>query len=293
MPCLSTRTCVAASVSLVWAAHASDIISDLASVVGPSPTEENRALETRAEDFWQIVLKVAEEMKMVEHLSVFDEAEQVLAQMPEENVYVRDAITEAVKNLRRADDQVLAQGVRASTLASQKSAAPAGGSMFGGLFSSAASFVSGGSQQGFLSSALRRFVAGGDFPERLAEDVAQRQADLLPVLEGVAGASGSVLKDTRSASTRAFDVLKYDIYQKGVPKTPKAAKDVANKLVDAAAETRSRFTSFLTGVAVDLTRDVESKRQDAFKLVAPAGLRRAVELPSATTMGAREQVLNL
>jgi len=273
---------VSAVSALVFQAHG-EIISDLGSIMGPTPTEENRALELRAEKFWQGLLSVAEEMKLAEHLALYDETDKAIAELPAENEYVRQALLEAVACLRRADEAVLTQGAGSSSLASERLGSPTSASSF------SFSFFSAG--QNFMKKALNRFVSGGHYSERLTEHVAQRQAAILPVLRGAAQSTGNVLRDTRTASKLAFDVLKYDIYNEGVPKTPQAAKDVANKLVDAVGETRHRFMKFVTEMATGIANDAKGKTQEASFVVAGAQLNRATE--SRFRMIHTEQVVNL
>lgn len=268
-------------VMLLWQPllQAAEFVSDLG---GPSVVDENRALEVKAEEFWQSVLTLAEEMKMTQHLELMAETQRIIAELPPENEYARKSLSEVVLRLQRADEAVLAQGVQSSSLASGRLGQPAGSGGF-------ASFIMGG--QNFLKTALQRFVAGSDYPERLKEHVIQRQADILPVLQGVQGTVGNVLDDTRAASKLSFDVLKYDIYKKGVPKTPQAAKDVAYKLVDAVAETRHRFMQFITGTVNGIARDAETHAEGAHITIARTYQQAAsvrVEVAAAS-----EQILNL
>lgn len=247
------------------AAAAQEVYSDLGELLaGPSPGDERRALEIKAEQFWDTVLGAAKDMKMTEHAELYEATEKVIADLPAENTYVRDALAEVLQRLRRADTAVLSQAVTSSDVAGERLAAgPEGESFY--------SFFTGG--QNFLSEALRRFVAGGRYPEKLAEQVARRQADILPVLRGTAGSAGDVLKDSRLASKRSFDVLKYDIYNKDVPKTPQAAKDLAYRLVDAAGETRRRFTQFVTQAVRGVAADFEGRNDSAGATVTRSELR--------------------
>jgi len=257
-----------------------EIISDLGGGVGASVVDENRALEIKAESFWQTVLTAAEDMKMTEHMALYAETKKVIAELPVENEYVRTELSQALKLLQQADELILASAVQSSGLAEGRLAAPAGEAGF--------SFFSGG--QNFLKMALQRFVSGGNFPERLRGHVEQRQADILPVLRGAATSSGNVLANSREASKRSFDVLKYDIYNKGVPKTPQAAKDVAYKLVDAAGETRHRFMQFITRTVSGIGRDFAGRSDDAAVTVMQSSLRSAEARAEAEVP---DQILNL
>lgn len=227
-----------------------EIISDIIT----SSLDESRALEMKADQFWLSLLQVAEDMKMEEHLALYQDVEMVVGELPAENVQVRHLLVEALARLRNADELVLVQAAQASELASDRLAAPTGE---GGLFS----FLTGG--QNFFSVALRRFVDGSQYSSRLVHHVGQRLADVLPVLRGTATITGNVLSDCRLASQHSFNVLKYDIYNRGVPTTPGTAKSVAYRLVDAAGQTRHQFTKFITETVTHIAEDTERKHEHA------------------------------
>merc|ERR1719491_436866 len=87
----------------------------------------------------------------------------------------------------------------------------------------------------------------------------QRTAAMLPRLRGAAKATGDVLTDTRQATQRGFDVLKYDLYQKGAPKTPEAAKNVAQRIVKAAMEDREKIIHPIINASGDMTSDTRTE----------------------------------
>merc|ERR1719253_1276085 len=154
----------------------------------------------------------------------------------------------------------------------------------------------------FMSQALRRLVDGGRYSEQLVDHVGRRQADILPMLRGAADSTASVLSDCRTASKRSFDLLKYDIYNKGVPKTPEGAKKVAYRLVDAIGETRHRFMLFVTRAATSIAKDAGGKRDQAAATVARTAAMRDAPYSISASLGISigsqapremEQVLNL
>jgi len=228
----------------LWSSEA-DIISDITT----SSVDESRALEIKAETFWESLLQATDDMKLQQHVVVYAEVEKILADLPAENEYVHEALAEALARLRRADEVLMSQAARSAQLAADSLASPLGGRSF-------FSFITGG--QGFFAQAVKSFVDDSRYPQRLRKQVQDRQADILPILQGASEVTGNVLKDCRLASKRSFDALKYDIYNKGVPKTPQTAKDVAYKIVDAAGESRKHFTGFITEAANSIARDVES-----------------------------------
>lgn len=240
-------------------AHA-DIISD---ITAPE-TDQSSALQLKAEIFWKPILSAGEDLNMEKHLEVYAEAEIVIKNLPAANEYVRQILREALDHLKRADDAAFQQALSSARLAREKLYAPVdGGSSF--------SFLHGG--QNFLKSALKRFIGGGRYPERLVQHVEQRQADILPALRGAADVSGDILGECRLASKKGFDVRKYDIYNRGVPKTPQAADDMADKIIDAASETRRHFMRSITDLVNGITRDVEGQEEDPAVTVTKASLQ--------------------
>jgi len=227
----------------------SDIISDITS----SAADERRALEIKAEEFWQPVLQAAEQAKLEEHLAVYDQVESAIAALPSDHGDVRGLLSRALTHLRRADETLMMQGISSSELASERLASmPLNDSPF--------SFLTGG--QNLISLAIKRFVGGGQYSERLVNHLQQRQADILPALRGAAEATDNVLSDCRAASSLGFDVLKHDLYDADAASTPKVAKDAADSLIKAAGETRHRFMDLVMGAVNSLTKDSRERHDD-------------------------------
>jgi len=247
---------------LLPAAVNADIISDITGNEG----DEFSALQIKAELFWKPIKSAAEEVNMEKHLELHDDAEKVINDLPAENTYVRQVLREALDHLKRADDLAFKQALASSQLAKEKLDAPCD-------TNNGFSFLSGGHFKVAFKAALKHFVGGGRYSEKLVEHVEQRQADVLPVLRGGAGVTGNVLSDCRLASKKGFDVRKYDIYNRDVPKTPKVADDVADRIIDAAGETRRYFTKGIMDLVKGITRDVQEKQEDAAVTVTKASLQ--------------------
>jgi hypothetical protein len=254
---------VASSAGTSWADFLTgEVISDLTT----SSEDEGRALEIKSEQFWKPILEAAEELHLDAHDAVVQDATRIASELPEENSYVREALLASAGHLRNADAVVMAEAVRSAKVAAEQM----GNS--GGDWNSLIS--SWGSGPNFMTQALRRFVDGGRYSERLLRQVADRQAEILPALTGVSKVTGNVLSDCRLASKRAFDLLKYDIYNKGVPKTPEAAKAVAHRLVEASGESRHRFSRLIIEMANGIARDVQGRTDAAGATIARSSLLR-------------------
>jgi len=270
-----------AVLAICGSAGASDILSDLTI----SSADQGRALEIKSERFWQGLLNAAEGMKMEEHLALYTETESVIASLPKENTYVRDTLNDVLERLRRTDRALLLQRARSEELASDRLAAPAG------TQTASFSFLSG---ENIFSMALRRFVGEGEYSDKLTNHVKGRQVDILPLLQDTAASTGNILTDCRLATKGSFDVLKYDLYNKGVPKTPENAKVIAYRLVDASGETRKRFMNFVVGAVTGIAEDTKGKSDRAEVTVMQASLEKSSKAFAAVGgAGGAEMIINL
>jgi len=120
--------------------------------------------------------------------------------------------------------------------------------------------------------AIQRFVHGR-YASRAKEAKSNRQASVLPLLRGAANSAGDVLKHCRVASKRSFDALKYDVYQAGAPKTPKSAEIIADRIVEAAAETRRSFLGLVTASVQGITKDAQGVHDNPSATVTQSLLR--------------------
>jgi len=218
--------------------------------------DETRALDAKSEQFWQPVLQAANEAQPGQHADIYRDSQAALADLPEENYSaVHQALQEAISHLHHADDTLMQQNSASLHLAADKLASPAGGQEEG------LSFLTGSHR--FLSLAMlaTQHLFGLSYKERLHKQVKQRQVEILPSLRGASKVTGDVLAETREASNKAFDVLKYDLYHRGSPKTPEAAKQVAQKIIAGARETRHRFFQPIMSSVDGMTRDVNGEEQ--------------------------------
>jgi len=251
-------------------AFESDIISDIVT----SAADESRALKMKSEQFWKPMQDAAvEAADLKKTFFAVDDIEAAIANLDDEHQAVRKMLSEGLMHLRHAEDAVAVQAQQTSEVSEEESAA--------GVWSESSpfSFLTGG--QNYFSLAVRRFIGGGHYSERLGHQIQRRQASVLPALRGAQSSTGNVLKDSRLASKLGFDALKYDVYNRKVPKTPKAAVDAANRLVEAAGNVRHRFTNLLTSTVDSVARDSREKHHDAAATVTTA-LFPSLEQPSET-----------
>eukprot|EP00933_Yihiella_yeosuensis_P050441 TRINITY_DN48227_c0_g1_i1.p1 TRINITY_DN48227_c0_g1~~TRINITY_DN48227_c0_g1_i1.p1 ORF type:complete len:363 (+),score=110.27 TRINITY_DN48227_c0_g1_i1:93-1181(+) len=242
-----------------------EIISDLMTSEG----DERKALQTRAENFWSSLQKVAKEMSLDEHVEIYEDVEAAMKDLnPESHSEVRKLLSEALEHLKRADLAVLKQGMQSSDVATEE-LSNAGRSSGEGHANSG---IMIGGQKSFISRGLKYFVDGGSYNEALEDQVGKRQATVMPVLRGAADITKNVLQDTRLASKLGFDILKLDIYHSHVAKTPESVKKLANRIIDASSKTRRRFMKFVMSLTAGLVADVEGKTTSAAATMAQATL---------------------
>lgn len=266
-----TMTRTPASLVLVLFLTLGSATAEYLSDISISPLDESRARGIKKEQFWSAMLDRAEDSLALARLSFCDEADALISQLPKENEFVQSKLGEAVEHLRRANKQLIAQSQGTREVAEQKTAeASAGGWSWG--WSKSWNWNDGLSFKNFWKHAAAELQEGGAYAQALGRDVADRQAEALPVLRGAADRLGGVLQACRQTSRLSFDVLKYDIYHRGVPKTPAAAKDVADKLIAAQRETRSEFLALSVAPVQSLVRDDQGKSVGAAATVVQAEL---------------------
>mmetsp|Transcript_125 Transcript_125/g.253 ORF Transcript_125/g.253 Transcript_125/m.253 type:complete len:607 (+) Transcript_125:73-1893(+) len=217
--CSSSEVLIVAFLSLATVTMTSAGSDMMSNLVGPTWTtvEDEFLLE---HDEVHGIDGLSEE-KRVPHEALYKDVEAVISELPAENSYIREALQEAVAKLHHADDALEKQAL---TSLPDELTVPAGGTAEGRSFLCSLQKLIGFSCQGS--------------PD---EKVQQRTAAVLPSLRGAAKVTEDLLAETRRATERGFDVLKFDLYEGGVPKTPEAAKKVAQRIVDAAKEDREKF----------------------------------------------------
>jgi len=212
--------------------------------------DDARALDIKSEDFWQPVQKAAEAVETNKHAGLYKDAAKVLAELPANNSYVHDALQEAVAELQHAD-ALTEQQASDTLMATEHITVP----------EKHLPPLTGADNVLSLMMMVARRWLGITYKERLHQQVEQRQAEIMPSLRGANRVTGDVLKDTRLASNRAFDVLKYDLYERSAPKTPEAAKAIAHRVIDAVRETRHSFFEPLVSSVDGLARDARGENE--------------------------------
>lgn len=262
---------------------ATEWISDIGS---SSPATSQRALATRAEKFWTTVLKAAESMDLNSYEDTMARALKSIEELPAENVEVKRLLKSSVERLQRTSQSLFLNAIAAGEAAGEK--------LSEGFLAKRGSEVGINSLGDVFGQAIRRFSAtesgagGTPFEDEAVRDVMERQGEVLPILQRTADISGDVLTDLRKAKNEAFDALKYDLYNKGVPKTPKFAEDVAYKLVDTAAGMRKKFLALTMDQVNAIARDFEGQHQSAAKVLTESDTTATLSAPAETAAKEKE-----
>lgn len=257
---MTVHTIVLAAITIA-SASGSEIISDL--TVGTA--DETAALQVKAKEFWGSILESAQKAKMAEHAQLYKDADEVLAAMSGEHADAKQALSDSLHHLQHADDLVLAEAVQSTKLAAEEMRKPIASSQ-----QTSFSFMAGGQMLSIFKDSLRRFASEGTYSQHLVELVEKRQAGVMPILQGELQITADVLRDCHAAAQRSFDMLKQSVYDKkrlrgqrgGSPtKLPDAAKSIANRVIKASQETRSRFTELMMETVMSIARDTRGKRE--------------------------------
>jgi hypothetical protein len=214
---------------------AAEIFSDLT----VSEDFQERALEKRHSHFWSVVESAAERSQYEEAVAGLYAC---LEDIPEGKV--KTILADALSHLDIAARQQGGQRSGAAKVAEQAlSDGPATTQVTG--------------PTDFFAKLYGAFVAEErkTYQEKLRGQVVERQKRVTQILKDSQRAD--VLTNTRLASKLAFDALKYDIYNKGVPKTTEEAKAIANKIVDLSGKLRKAYLGVVTAIATQITEDVQ------------------------------------
>lgn len=236
----------------VLSGASSEIISDLSI----STDDQSNALNIKKEKFWSSVVEPTESTHVSEHIQLANEAKALAWSLPAEYDYVQQKLLEAARRLREANEALQAQSTTARDVAEQKIKEDASST-----WSWSFSWENGLSYSNAFSNARSKLVGDGDYSKKLAKDIQNRQADTEAILRSAANKLGDVLKNCRLVSSLSFDILKYDIYNKGVPKTTPEVKAMADRLIAAGRVTRQKFMGVTMGPVQSLVEDVQGKTE--------------------------------
>lgn len=263
-----------------------EIISDVLSI---SSQDESQALSIKKEKFWTSMVASTEGTHVAEHLLLAMETKQLALSLPEEYSYVEQKLLEAARRLRQANEALESQSATAQGVAEQKLNEDASKS-----WSWSFSWEHGISYSNAFSIARSKLLGDGEYSGKLAKDVRDRQADVEPVLRGAANKLGDVLTNCRLVSSLGFDILKYDLYNKGVPKTTPEVKAMADRLIAAARITRQEFMGVAMAPVHSLVDDTKGKVERPTATIVKAELEhKSFGFGSGSGPGVSENIINL
>lgn len=224
-------------ICLLWGLAAAELYTDLTL----SEEFQQTALAKRHEHFWNVVEESAGNH---EYAEAAEALQACLSEIRESAV--TKILAEALAHLEMAAGGTSAQNSRASEVAE---AALENGPGYSPVRS----------PSDFFAKLYGTFIAEEKqgYQAKLRGQVEERQKRSAEILKG--SIASDVLTHTRLASKLAFDALKYDIYQKNVPKTPEEAKAIANKIVELQTAIRKNYLGVVTAIAGQLVEDVQAR----------------------------------
>jgi len=270
--------------TVVLSSASAEIISDL----GISSADESRALGIKKEKFWTSMVAPTAGTHVAEHILLAKEAQTLAEHLPKEYTYVAEKLLEASTRLRDANEALRSQSVTTQDVAEQKLNEDESSSWNPFSFS----WEHGVSYSNAFSNARNKLVGNGDYSSKVGKDVRDRQADVEGLLRGAASKLGDVLKNCRLVSSLSFDILKYDIYNKGVPKTTPEVKAMADRLIAAGRITRQEFMGVTMGPVHSLVDDTQTKAQRPTATVIQAEMK-INSFGTGGGPGVMENIINL
>jgi len=214
---------------------ASEVFSDLT----VAEDFQERALEKRHAHFWSVVESASAQNQYEEAVAGLYAC---LDDVPEGQV--KKILAEALSHLDIAAQQQGGQRSGAARVAEQ-------------ALSDGPTVTAVRGPTDFFAKLYGAFVAEErkTYQEKLRGQVVERQKRVTQILKDSQRAD--VLTHTRLASKLAFDAMKYDIYNKNVPKTTDEAKAIADKIVELSGKLRKAYLGVVTAIATQITEDVD------------------------------------
>lgn len=228
--------------------RSSEVISDILGEEKWNMKQGNGVIE---EIFWDKIAKALKDTDYHKHDVVLERAETVIAQLPDENSHVRGLLETATELLRKVHQ------ISAHNTLEGRNMLPKEG------FDVNVDDVGQESNALFSLPSFNLHESSGDVL-RL-----KRYENLTKIMKVQ---DTSVIGDLRAATTSCFDAVKYDIYNKGVPKSPKHLTPLAYELVDVSSEMRKSFLGRITGIANAITEDMSMSQKDANKIAVEASI---------------------
>jgi len=228
------------------------VVAEVYSDLLVSEDFQQRALTKRHEHFWTVIEDAAQSGQVgdaIEGLAA------CLEELPDEDI--KPILVEALEHLQLAANGAGMVGSAATTVAETAISEGPNGKLIR-------------SPQDFFAKLYQTFVGDetADYQKRLRGQVAERQQRVTSILK-VAQGNIDVLHETRLASTRAFDAMKYDIYtppQHGY-KSSAEAKKIADKIVELQGSVRHQYLGVVTASVNQITSDVEGSKQSAGRII--------------------------
>lgn len=243
--CVFTACIIVHSFLLV---RSSEVISDILGEEKWNIKQGNGVID---EIFWDKITKALKDTDYHKHDVVLERAETAIAQLPDQNFHVRGLLVTATERLRKAHQLLARNALEGSNL------------LPNGNFDVGVNNIGQGTNALFSLPSFNLHEKSGDVLRIKRYD---NLAKILKVQDS------SVLEDLRTATRSCFDAVKYDIYNKGVPKSPEHLTPLAYELVDVSSELRKSFLGRISGIAKAITEEVQESRKGAVKTAIEASI---------------------
>lgn len=262
--------CITASVIVhcIIQVRSVEVISDILGEEKWNAREGNGATE---EIFWDKITNALRDTDYHKHDLVLGRAETAISELDDKNSHVRDLLKTATELLRKVH-QILAHNTLEGRDLLPKEGFNVNINHIGHSVSNAL----------FSLPSFNLHESSGDALRTKRYD---NLAKILKVQDT------SVLSDLRLATKSCFDAVKYDIYNEGVPKSPKHLAPLAYELVDVSTEMRKSFLGRISKIANAITEDMTLSAKDASKIAVAASVGDQSVRDSMDTRGHKTPIL--
>jgi len=195
--------------------------------------------------FWEKIHTALENSDIHRYEKILRRAEDYVPKIPDENHHVYELIEGAITRLRQSQAYLARNVLKECGLTSSQENI---------LFNNSIALMD--SIRNLAWGKMPQFnMFNGDGKTKHEE----RMGKMLRLLK--VHSDTGILTDLRESNKMNFDVVKYDIYNRGVPKTPKELNDIAYELVDLGTDMRRAYLGRITNFANAIVDSVQSEQK--------------------------------
>jgi hypothetical protein len=231
--------------------------------VDSAEQDQKKALEVKAQDFWNGLMQSAEYLETTENAKLSAKVDRALAKLSAEHNDIRELFHKSMGHLAKADSMLFDEAIKFKELARER--------LDHGPSSEAFLELSG--FENVFYAAYKRFVGGkSTYQERLARHIISRLKDIKPQIHNIPEMAPQMLEESSKASDKAYEIThSRDDGSKG--DLPLHLRKLAYEIVSATGKQRLRFTNYMLNSFMTAAEDIASKEEAPSKTLVRRSLR--------------------